>query len=488
MYKKYRQEWFSNISGDILAGCVIALTLIPSVVAFSKIAGVPPHVGLYTSLILMFVLSFIGARPGLITASAGAMALIVGDLVKTHGLEYLMITTLLTGILQVLMGIFRLDRLMCFISRSVIIGFTNALAILILLEQIYILYGEDWNFLVLVCITVFLIYMFPYVTKFVPSPLLSIGIIMMCVHWLDLEVSTVSDLGGFDIILPLFNFSLVEFSLETLKIIFPYALSLSVVGILEALVVTMLVDELTDMESEKDKECIGQGIGNMISGIFGGMAGCAIIGQTILNIKSGGKGRLSVFVACVVLFILTFQLNHYLDLIPLSALVGFMIVVSIGTFNWTSMRNFCKVPVQSNFVMLSTIGIALITCNLFFGVLSGVLMSALFFAKKISRILSVTSTYDTVKKERYYKVYGQVFFVSADNFLKFFNYEEVISRVHIDLSHSYFWDLTAVHVFDKVLLRFRREGIEVEISGLNRASQALLNKLSYQHVKDDFFI
>jgi SulP family sulfate permease len=481
---KIRQDWFSNIRGDMLAGIVVALALIPEAIAFSIIAGVDPKVGLYASFCIAVVIAFAGGRPGMISAATGAMALVMVTLVKDHGLQYLLAATILTGVLQIIAGALRLGSLMRFVSRSVVTGFVNALAILIFLAQLPELTNVTWVVYAVVAAGLAIIYLLPYVTKAIPSPLVCIVVLTIVVTWMGLDIRTVGDMGQLPDSLPVFLLPQLPLNFETLAIIFPYALTLATVGLLESMMTATIVDDLTDTPSNKNRECAGQGVANIASGFLGGMAGCAMIGQSVINVKSGGRGRLSTLAAGVILLIMVVFLGPWVQLIPMGALVAVMIMVAIGTFSWDSLRNMTTHPKSSSLVMLATVVVVVLTHDLAKGVFVGVLLSALFFAAKVGRILHIGSVSADEGRSRYYTVTGQVFFASADHFTGSFDFKEVIEKVRIDVSHAHFWDITAVSALDKVVLKFRREGTEVEVIGLNEASATIVDRFGV-HDKPD---
>lgn len=483
-FSTIREDWLANLRGDTLAGIVVALALIPEAIAFSIIAGVDPKVGLYASFCIAVVSAFAGGRPGMISAATGAMALLMVTLVKTHGLQYLLAATLLTGVLQILAGSFRLGSLMRFVSRSVVIGFVNALAILIFLAQMPELTNVGWQVYALVAAGLGLIYLFPYVTRAIPSPLVCIVALTAFTLFFGVDVRTVGDMGALPDSLPIFLLPSVPLNLQTLTIVFPYAVTLAVVGLLESMMTATIVDDLTDSTSNKNRECVGQGLANIAAGLLGGMAGCAMIGQSVINVKSGGRGRLSTLLAGTFLLVLVVFLGDWVARIPMAALVAVMIMVSIGTFSWESIVNLGKNPKSSSLVMAATVVVVVATHNLAMGVLVGVLLSSLFFAYKIGKILYVDSTLSEDGLTRLYRVTGQVFFTSAERFIAFFDLKEALARVQIDVSRAHFWDITAVGALDKVVLKFRREGTEVEIVGLNQASETMVDRFAV-HDKAD---
>ncbi|KDE39745.1 Sulfate permease [Nitrincola lacisaponensis] len=478
-----RQDWFGNVRGDLLAGLVVALALIPEAIAFSIIAGVDPRVGLYASFCIAVIIAIVGGRPGMISAATGAMALLMVTLVREHGLEYLLAATLLTGVFQIIAGYIKLGSLMRFVSRSVVTGFVNALAILIFMAQLPELTDVTWHVYAMTAGGLAIIYLFPYVNKTIPSPLVCILVLTGIALWLDLDIRTVSDMGDLPDTLPVFLWPDVPLNLETLWIILPYSAALAVVGLLESLMTATIVDDLTDTKSDKNRECKGQGIANIGAGLMGGMAGCAMIGQSIINIKSGGRGRLSSLAAGVFLLLMVVFLSDWLGMIPMAALVAVMIMVSIGTFSWDSIRNLKQHPLSTNIVMVATVVVVVATHNLAYGVFVGVLLAALFFANKVGKFLFIGSE---LKAEncREYQVVGQVFFSSSDQFIDSFNFKEDLDKVIIDLSRAHFWDITGVAALDKVVIKFRREGIEVEIVGLNEASATIVDRFGV-HDKPD---
>jgi len=482
--KSLQQDWLSNVRNDLLAGLVVALALIPEAIAFSIIAGVDPKVGLYASFCIAVVISFVGGRPGMISAATGAMALVMVTLVKDHGLEYLLAATVLTGVLQIIAGWVRLGTLMRFVSRSVVTGFVNALAILIFLAQLPELTNVTWHVYAMTAAGLGIIYGLPYITKSVPSPLVTIVVLTAVAISLDLNIRTVGDMGELPNSFPLFLLPTIPLNFETLLIIFPYSLTLMVVGLLESLMTATIVDDLTDSSSNKNRECVGQGVANITSGFFGGMAGCAMIGQSVINVKSGGRGRLSTLSAGIFLMLMIVFASDWVAQIPMAALVAVMIMVSIGTFNWSSIRNLKDHPRSSSVVMLATVATTVATHDLAKGVLVGVLLSGFFFAHKVGLIMRVRSLADPDGYARTYTVIGQVFFASADQFIASFDFKEVIEKVRIDVSRAHFWDITAISALDKVILKFRREATEVEVIGLNDASATMVDRFA-THDKDD---
>ncbi len=476
----YRQQWFGNVRADLLSGLVVALALIPEAIAFSIIAGVDPKVGLYASFSIALITAIAGGRPGMISAATAATAVLMVTLVRDHGLEYLLAATVLAGVLQVIAGFARLGFVMRFVSRSVMTGFVNALAILIFLAQLPELDPSKVPFLTfpLVIAGLAIIYLFPYVTKAIPSPLVNILLLSAATIMFGWDVRTVADMGELPDTLPMFLLPDVPLNLETLQIIFPYAAAVAAVGLLESLMTQNLVDDLTDTTSDRNQECIGQGVANFCTGFIGGMAGCAMIGQSMINVKSGGRGRLSCGFAGVMLLIFCVVLGDWVGLIPMPALVAIMIMVSVGTFSWSSIKDLREHPASSSIVMVSTVVMVVWTHNLAIGVLTGVLLSGIFFAWKISQLFRVRSELSEDGRARTYHVEGQLFFASAEDFMKSFDFREALEKVTIDVTHAHIWDISSVAVLDMAVLKFRREGAEVEILGMNDASQTIVDRLA----------
>lgn len=475
--RRIRSEWFGNVRGDVLAGLVVALALIPEAIAFSIIAGVDPAVGLYASFSIAVLIAFTGGRPGMISAATAATAVLMVTLVRDHGLQYLLAATVLAGLLQIGAGVLKLGFVMRFVSRSVLTGFVNTLAILIFLAQIPELTNVTWVTYAMVAGGLAIIYGFPYLTKAIPSPLICIVVLTGLAIWLGLDVRTVSDMGELPSTLPMFLIPDIPFNLETLMIILPYSAAVAMVGLLESLLTAQIVDDLTDTPSDRNRECIGQGIANTATGFIGGMAGCAMIGQSIINIKSGGRGRLSTLMAGLFLLFMILVLGDWVGLIPMPALAAIMIMVSIGTFSWRSVKNLRDHPKSSSFVMIATVATVIFSHNLAIGVGVGVLLSGIFFAWRVSRNFAVTTIASEDGRERTYIVTGQLFFASSEDFIKAFDFREALDKVTIDLSAAHIWDLSSVAAIDMAVLKFRREGAEVEIKGMNDASRTLVDRL-----------
>lgn len=475
-----KEEWFSNIRTDVLAGLVVGLALIPESIAFSAIAGVDPQVGLYASFCIAVTIAFFGGRPAMISAATGAMALLMITLVKEHGLQYLLAATVLTGLIQVVAGYFKVAKLMRFVSQSVVYGFVNALAILIFVAQLPELSKMDGLGYLFVGLGLAVIYLFPYLPKIgksIPSPLVCIIVLSVIALILGADMRTVSDLGQFPDTLPIFLVPDIPLNFETLSIIFPYAMTLATVGLLETMMTTTIVNEATGTEADRHQECRGQGYANIVSGFMGGMAGCAMIGQSIINVSSGARTRLSTLTAGVFLLCLVIFLKDWLAYIPMAALVAIMIMVSFTTFNWDSIRNFKKHPKQSNIVMFAVVIVVLATHNLALGVFVGVLLSALFLVNKLESEVKVSS-FLLGEHTRQYVISGQIFFSSSEKFYQFFDFSEDISNVTIDLTHAHIWDITSVNMLNTVVNKFKAQQIKVHIIGLNEASHTLIDQYS----------
>lgn len=475
MLSQIREEWFSNVRSDILSGIVVALALIPEAISFSIIAGVDPMVGLYASFCIAVLISFIGGRPAMISAATGAMALLMVPLVKEHGVQYLLAATILTGVIQLLFGVLKIARLMKFIPRAVMIGFVNALAILIFMAQMPHFFGISMVTYVFVAATLIIVYVLPRFFKAIPAPLVAIIVLTAFAIWGDFNLGTVGELGTITQSLPIFLIPDIPWNFETFRIIFPFSISLAIVGLVESLLTATIVDDMTNTESNKNREARGQGISNIVNGFFGGMAGCAMIGQSVINVKSGGRTRLSTFVAGVFLMFLILVLGSLVVQIPMPVLAGIMIMVSIGTFDWSSFSYLRKAPKSDAFVMLATVFVVVITDNLAIGVILGIILSAIFFAAKISRV-GVAKEFNGNRIT--YKVKGQLFFVSVEGFIEAFDFKDEGRNIIIDFSDAHIWDDSAVGAVDKVVIRFRANSNRVTVKGLNDTSEKMINQLA----------
>ncbi|WP_420139038.1 SulP family inorganic anion transporter [Sphingomonas sp.] len=482
---RFRTEWFANAGEarrDVLAGIVVALALIPEAIGFSIISGVDPRVGLYASVAIAIIISLLGGRPAMISAATAAVAVVVTPLVHRHGVQYLFAATILMGIIQIIAGLLRLNLLMQFVSRSVITGFVNALAILIFMAQLPQLLGVSWHAYAMVACGLAIIYLLPRLTKAVPSPLVAIIVLAVASIALGIPVRTVGDMGKLPEGLPSLAFPHVPLTLETLQIILPYALTMAAVGLLESMMTAQIVDDMTDSESDKRRECMGQGGANIAAALVGGMGGCAMIGQSVINVSSGGRKRLSTFVAGAFLLFLLAVLGPIVGRIPMPALVAVMIMVSIGTFSWNSIPNVRRHPPTSSIVMVVTVAVVVVTHDLARGVLAGVLLSGIFFAGKVQRMFRVERSEGAGGV--LYQVSGEIFFASVDRFTKAFRGGEA-QPVTIDVSAAHFWDISGVGALDKIVARLRREGSLVEVIGYNRASADLIDRFA-THDKTGF--
>lgn len=474
----YRRQWFTSAAAarrEVLAGIVVSLALIPEAIGFSIIAGVDPRVGLYASVAIAIVISLIGGRPGMISAATAAVAVLVVPLVRDHGVEYLFAATILMGLIQIAAGLARLDLVMQFVSRSVITGFVNALAILIFMAQLPQLIDVTWHTYAMVAAGLAIIYLLPRLTKAVPSPLAAILVLSIVSVAFGLPVNTVGDMGQLPDGLPVFTLPNVPLNLETLRIILPYSVTMAAVGLLESLLTAQIVDDMTDTDSNKRVECAGQGGANIVAALVGGMGGCAMIGQSVINVTSGGRGRLSTFVAGAFLLILLVAFGPFVGQVPMPALVAVMVMVSIGTFSWNSIPNLRRHPPTSSIVMLTTVVVVVATHDLSLGVAAGVLLSGIFFAGKVQRMFAVERR--EVDGFVTYAVSGEIFFASVDRFTRAFM-EEGMANVRIDMSAAHFWDISGVGALDKVVTRLRQGGATVEVVGYNRASADIIDRFA----------
>jgi SulP family sulfate permease len=474
----YLREWRPSPRIEILSGVVVALALIPEAIGFSVVAGVDPKVGLYASVVIACVIAFTGGRAAMISAATASTAVLMVTLVRDHGVQYLFAATILMGLFQIVAGIFKLGRLMRFVSQSVLTGFVNALAILIFLAQLPQLVGVPNITYGLIALGLAIIYGFPYLTKAVPSPLVAIIVLTAITQIFGIHIRTVADLGQLPSTLPSFGLPDVPFTLGTLAIIAPVALTLAAVGLLESLLTAQIVDDMTDTPSSKSRECVGQGIANMASAVFGGMGGCAMIGQSVINVTSGGRGRLSTLVGGGFLLILLVVLQNVLAIVPVAALTAVMIMVSINTFSWKSLARLRTNPWQSSVVMLATVGTVVATADLSKGVLVGVLLSGVFFAGKVSRLSRIASVLSDDEKTRTYYVEGQIFFASAGTFADTIDVTEPVDKIVIDVTGAHFWDISAIGALDRVVMKAQRYQRAIEVVGLNTASATMVQRFA----------
>ncbi len=473
---RLHRDWFSNVRADVLSGIVVALALIPEAIGFSVIAGVDPKVGLYASVVIACVIAFAGGRPAMISAATAATAVVMVNLVRDHGVQYLFAATILMGVIQIGAGLLKLGRVMRFVSQSVMTGFVNALAILIFLAQLPELTGVTPATYGLIALGLAIIYGFPRITRAIPSPLVAIVVLTIVTALLGLDVRTVAHLGELPSALPSFALPDVPYTFETLRIILPYSLTLAAVGLLESLLTAQIVDDMTDTPSNKNRECMGQGAANMTSAVFGGMGGCAMIGQSVINVSSGARGRLSTLVAGAFLLVLLVLLQDLLAVVPVAALTAVMIMVSLNTFSWRSLLQLRSNPLSSSVVMLATVGMVVATKDLAIGVLCGVLLSGVFFAGKVSRLSRIVPELSADGRTRTYRVTGQVFFASAGTFADAIDVTEPVERIVIDVHEAHFWDISAVAALDRIVLKARRHGRAVEVIGLNEASATMVER------------
>jgi SulP family sulfate permease len=476
---RYRAEWFSGAAGarrDVLAGMVGTFALIPEVIAFSFVAGIDPEVGLFASFVIGIVIAIAGGRPAMISGAAGSVALVAAALVHSHGLQYLLAATLLAGVLQIGFGLLKLDVLMRFVSRSVRTGFVNALAILIFSAQVPQMLGVSWHTYAMIGLGLAIIYLLPRLTTAIPSPLICIVVLTAISIAFPMPLHVVADLGRLPGALPSFAVPRIPIAWETLAIVAPYALAMAAVGLLESMMTASVVDDLTETTSSKARECTGLGLANVAAGLFGGIAGCGMIGQTVGNVRYGGRGRLSTLVAGVFLLVVMVPLRPWIAQVPVAALVAIMIMVSVSTFSWGSLRDLARHPKVSGVVMLATVAVTVATHDLSAGVAVGVLLSGVFFAFKVTRLMDVRAEYDAASDTRQYRVSGQIFFASADIFADRFDLRDTARHVRIDVTQAHFWDITAVGALEDVVAKLRRHGAAVTIVGLNEASAILVDR------------
>ncbi len=475
MIEKLKREWLTAPGTNIMAGVVVALALIPEAIAFSIIAGVDPMVGLYASFLIAVIISIVGGRPAMISAATGAVALLVVPLVREYGVEYLFAATILMGIIQIILGIFKVGKLLKFIPNSVMIGFVNALAIMIFMAQLQHIFGISFDTYIYVAVTLIILYALPKFFTKLPAPLIAIVVLTACYIFFGAEVRTVGDLGAIEKSLPSFIIPDVPFTLETLKIIFPYSLSMAIVGLVESLLTARIVDNATDSYSSKNKESRGQGIANFVTGFFGGMGGCAMIGQSVINVRAGATTRLSTFTAGFVLMLMIIVFGDLVVQIPMPILAGIMIVVTISTFDWKTFRYMQKAPRTDVFVMLITVAIILATNNLAVGVIAGVFFSAIFFATKISKV-KVTS--ELTKNHYVFHFEGQVFFASIDTMIEQLEFKSYDKDIMLDFSKAHLWDDSAVDAIDTMVRKFEDKGNTVYVDQLNADSRKIVKELS----------
>ncbi|ROR80287.1 sulfate permease, SulP family [Plantibacter flavus] len=471
------------LSREVLAGLVVAMALIPEAISFSIIAGVDPQVGLFSSFVMAVAIAFLGGRPAMITAATGAIALVIAPVAREHGLDYFIATVILGGVFQVVLGLLGVAKLMRFIPRSVMVGFVNALAILIFTAQLPNLIGVPWLVYPLVAVGIVVMVVMPRLTSVVPAPLVAIVLITAATVVTGLNVPTVGDQGELPRSLPTLFIPNVPFTLETFTIIAPYAAAMALVGLLESLMTAKLVDDVTDTPSGKTRESLGQGIANVLSGCFGGMGGCAMIGQTMINVKaSGARTRISTFLAGVFLLVLVVALGDVVAVIPMAALVAVMIMVSVATFDWHSInpRTLRALPLGETVVMVATVVVVVLTHNLAIGVVIGVIAAMVVFARRVAHLATVERAVDlsAATPTARYTVTGELFFASSNDLTTQFAYAEDPERIVIDLSQSHVWDASTVAALDAITTKYERRGKRVVIEGMNDASTRIHSRLA----------
>jgi SulP family sulfate permease len=485
-----RPSWSSPrvLRTETLAGLVVALALIPEAIAFSIIAGVDPRVGLFASFTMAVTIAFTGGRPAMISAATGAIALVVAPLAREHGVEYLLAAVVLGGVLQVVLAGAGVARLMRFLPRSVMVGFVNALAILIFLSQLPYLAGVPWTVYAMVAVGLVVLVGLPRLTTAVPAPLVAIVALTGFAVLAGVAVPTVGDQGALPDSLPVLGIPVVPLTLDTLWLVAPYALALALVGLLESLMTAKLVDDITDSHSDKTRESWGQGVANIVTGFFGGMGGCAMIGQTMINVKAGGaRTRASTFLAGVFVLVLVVVLGEVVALIPMAALVAVMVMVAVGTFDWHSVQpaTLRRMPRSETTVMVATVVVTVVTHNLAYGVGVGVLVAMVLFARRVAHLVEVTSVLDPDGSTKIYRVTGQLFFASSNDLVFAFDYAADPARVVIDLSDAHVWDASTVAALDAITVKYEARGTEVTITGMNENSHsrhaALAGHLSAGH-------
>ena len=467
------------LTREVLAGLVVGLALIPEAIAFSIIAGVDPKVGLFSAFVMAVSIAFVGGRPAMISAATGAVALVIAPVMREHGMDYFIATVILAGIFQVLLAVLGVAKLMRFIPRSVMVGFVNALAILVFIAQLPHLIDVPWLVYPLVAAGIAIMVLMPRITKVIPGPLVSIVLITAVVVVFALDVPTVGDEGELPRSLPELFLPNVPLTWETFAIIAPFSLGMALVGLLESLMTAKLVDEITDTHSRKTREAWGQGVANMLSGFLGGMGGCAMIGQTMINVKvSGARTRISTFCAGVFLLVLVVTLGDIVAIIPMAALVAVMIMVCVATFDWHSIRpsTLKRMPKSETIVMVSTVVIVVLTENLAIGVVAGVIVASVLFVRRVAHVVSVTRTVD--EDRAHYVVDGALFFASSNDLTTQFEYTDDPGRIVIDMSRSHIWDASTVAALDAIVTKYARLDKQVELVGMNDATGVFHGRLS----------
>lgn len=471
---KEKKEWLGNLRGDVLAGLVSSFAVIPEVVGFCIVAGISPMMGLYASFWLTVLMAFLGGRPAMISAAAGSMALVIVSLVRDYGPEYLMAATILCGVIMFVLGVLGIGNLIKLIPNTVQIGFVDALAILIFSSQLGNFEGEGWQMFALVALGIAIIYFFPYVTTAVPSTLVAVVVVTAIAIIGHVDVRTIGDMGNITATLPPFHIPEVPLNMETFMIVLPYSASLAIVGLSETLLTSKVIDEMTDSEGDRNRECRGLGIANIVSGFFSGTCGCAMIGQAIVNVNSGGRGRLSNFVSGSFLMVLIFLLNDLMVQIPLAALTAVMITVSISTFDWGALKRLPHMPKSDALVVVLVVAVVVATNNLAYGVVLGLALTAIFFALHIAN-LSVREERDG--KTIVYNVRGQLFFASTEAFTQALDFHNNARTVILDFTNACVWDESAAAAIRGAVMHFENNGNQVQIADIDRRSCNLLQHL-----------
>lgn len=471
---KERKEWFGNLRGDVLAGLVSSFAVIPEVVGFCIVAGISPMMGLYASFWLTVLMAFLGGRPAMISAAAGSMALVIVSLVRDYGPEYLMAATILCGVIMFVLGVLGIGNLIKLIPNTVQIGFVDALAILIFSSQLANFEGEGWQMFALVALGIAIIYFFPYVTTAMPSTLVAVVVVTAIAIIGHVDVRTIGDMGNITATLPPFHIPEVPLNMETFMIVLPYSASLAIVGLSETLLTSKVIDEMTDTEGDRNRECRGLGIANIVSGFFSGTCGCAMIGQAIVNVNSGGRGRLSNFVSGSFLMVLIFLLNDLMVQIPLAALTAVMITVSISTFDWGALKRLPHMPKSDALVVVLVVAVVVATNNLAYGVVLGLALTAIFFALHMAN-LSVREDRDG--KTIVYNVRGQLFFASTEAFTQALDFHNNARTVILDFTNARIWDESAATAIRGAIMHFENNGNQVQIADIDRKSCDLLQHL-----------
>ncbi|MGA5442362.1 SulP family inorganic anion transporter [Streptomyces griseoincarnatus] len=481
-----KPDWLASpkvFRTEVLAGLVVALALIPEAISFSIIAGVDPAVGLFASFTMAVVISVVGGRKAMISAATGAMALVIAPLNHEYGLGYLIAAVILGGLIQILLGALGVAKLMRFVPRSVMVGFVNALAILIFMAQVPEMRDVPWPVYPLIIGGLALMVLFPKITTVIPAPLVSIVILTVITVAAGIAVPTVGDKGDLPSSLPVPGLPDVPFTLDTLTTIAPYAFAFALVGLMESLMTAKLVDDITDTHSNKTRESIGQGIANIVTGFFGGMGGCAMIGQTMINVKtSGARTRLSTFLAGSFLMVLCIAFGPVVSDIPMAALVAVMILVSVATFDWHSIQpgTLKRMPLGETTVMVVTVAAVVATHNLAIGVVLGSITAMVIFAKRVAHMAQVTGVVDPEGNQVVYAVTGELFFASSNDLVYQFDYKDDPDDVVIDLTDAHIWDASSVAALDAIETKYKQRGKKVTIIGLNKPSAEMHDKLAGQ--------